>query len=196
MNRFLYCVLTLSVAALASAQENPLAKTSVGDWAKYTINRTNETIPMMSAKDQPYWRYAMVVLDDAVRINGQYYVGENKATDGGTIHSLKDRFEPVSGLGNSKYVKVVSTAKEQVTVAGKKYDCVKIVRKVDQPVDETTFAASWVGTSTLWVSTAVPLGLVKMENAYHTKLTKEDDGMKIKETWVLTECGFKNWPEE
>jgi hypothetical protein len=185
MNCFQYLVLTLSVATIASAQENPLGKTSVGDWAKYTINRTNETIPMMSAKNQPYWRYAMVVLDDAVRINGQYYV-----------HSLKDRFEPVSGLGNSKYVKVVSTAKEQVTVAGKKYDCVKIVRKVDQPVDETNFTASWVGTSTLWVSTAVPLGLVKMENAYHTKLNKEDDGMKIKETWVLTECGFKNWPEE
>jgi hypothetical protein len=196
MKRFLCCLLALSVVALASAQENPLAKASVGDWAKYTINRTNETIPMMSAKDQPYWRYAMVVLEDAVRINGQYFVGGNKSTDGGIIHSLKDRYEPVSGLGKSKYVKVVSTSKEQLTVAGKKYDCVKIVRKVDQPVDEATFAASWVGTSTLWVSAAVPLGLVKMENAYHTRLTKEDEGMKIKETWVLVESGFKNWPEE
>lgn len=196
MNRFICALLVVASLTAANAQNNPLAKTAVGDWAKYIVNTTNETIPMMSAKDKPHWRYAAVVLDDAVRINGEYFVGENKAIDGGTIHNLKDRYEPALGLRNSKNVKIVSTSKEKITVGGKQYDCTKIVRKVDQPVNEATFGASWVGTSTLWVSDAVPLGLVKMENAYHTKMTKDDEGMKIKETWVLAEFGFKDWKGE
>jgi len=34
------------------------------------------------------------------------------------------------------------------------------------------------------------------ENAYHTRLTKDDEGMKISETWVLAEYGYKDWKEE
>ena len=196
MNRFVCLMIVATSFATANAQDNPLAKTAVGDWAKYIVNTVNETVPMMSAKDKPYWRYAAVVIDGSVRINGEYFVGENKAIDGGVIHNIKDRYEPAVGLTNSKNVKVVSTSKEKVTAGGKQYDCTKIVRKVDQPVNEETFAASWIGTSTLWVSDAVPLGLVKMENAYHMKMTKDDEGMKIKETWVLAEFGFKNWKGE
>jgi hypothetical protein len=63
-------------------------------------------------------------------------------------------------------------------------------------VDEAAMESSWIGTSTVWMSDAVPLGLVKMENAYHTRLTKDDEGMKISETWVLAEYGYKDWKEE
>jgi hypothetical protein len=188
--------LALAVVNVASAQDNPLAKSSAGDWAKYLVTTKNETIPLMSTKDQQHWRVVKFVDNDAVGINGYFMVGENRSTTGGNIYNLKDRYEPVLGIMRSKQVKVVSTSKEKLTVGGKQYECTKIVRKVDQPVDEAAMESSWIGTSTVWMSDAVPLGLVKMENAYHTRLTKDDEGMKISETWVLAEYGYKDWKEE
>jgi len=196
MKQLVFCLLALSAGAVASAQDNPLAKSSVGDWAKYLVTTKNETIPLMSTKDQQHWRVVKFVDNDAVGINGYFMVGENRSTTGGNIYNLKDRYEPVLGIMRSKQVKVVSTSKEKLTVGGKQYECTKIVRKVDQPVDEAAMESSWIGTSTVWMSEAVPLGLVKMENAYHTRLTKDDEGMKISETWVLAEYGYKDWKEE
>ena len=196
MKHLVCCLLALAVGAVASAQDNPLAKSSAGDWAKYLVTTKNETIPLMSTKDQQHWRVVKFVDNDAVGINGYFMVGENRSTTGGNIYNLKDRYEPVLGIMRSKQVKVVSTSKEKLTVSGKQYECTKIVRKVNQPVDEATMESSWIGTSTVWMSDAVPLGLVKMENAYHTRLTKDDEGMKISETWVLAEYGYKDWKGE
>ena len=196
MKQLVFCLLALSAGAVASAQDNPLAKSSVGDWAKYLVTTKNETIPLMSTKDQQHWRVVKFVDNDAVGINGYFMVGENRSTTGGNIYNLKDRYEPVLGIMRSKQVQVVSTSKEKLTVSGKQYECTKIVRKVNQPVDEAAMESSWIGTSTVWMSDAVPLGLVKMENAYHTRLTKDDEGMKISETWVLAEYGYKDWKEE
>ena len=196
MKHLVCCLLALAVGAVASAQDNPLAKSSAGDWAKYLVTTKNETIPLMSTKDQQHWRVVKFVDNDAVGINGYFMVGENRSTTGGNIYNLKDRYEPVLGIMRSKQVQVVSTSKEKLTVGGKQYECTKIVRKVDQPVDEAAMESSWIGTSTVWMSDAVPLGLVKMENAYHTRLTKDDEGMKISETWVLAEYGYKDWKEE
>ena len=196
MKHLVCCLLALAVGTVASAQDNPLAKSSAGDWAKYLVTTKNETIPLMSTKDQQHWRVVKFVDNDAVGINGYFMVGENRSTTGGNIYNLKDRYEPVLGIMRSKQVKVVSTSKEKLTVGGKQYECTKIVRKVNQPVDEAAMESSWIGTSTVWMSEAVPLGLVKMENAYHTRLTKDDEGMKISETWVLAEYGYKDWKEE
>ena len=196
MKHLVCCLLALAVGTVASAQDNPLAKSSAGDWAKYLVTTKNETIPLMSTKDQQHWRVVTFIDNDAVGINGYFMVGENRATTGGNIYYLKDRYEPVLGIMRSKQVQVVSTSKEKLTVGGKQYECTKIVRKVDQPVDEAAMESSWIGTSTVWMSDAVPLGLVKMENAYHTRLTKDDEGMKISETWVLAEYGYKDWKEE
>ena len=196
MKHLVCCLLALAVGTVASAQDNPLAKSSAGDWAKYLVTTKNETIPLMSTKDQQHWRVVKFVDNDAVGINGYFMVGENRSTTGGNIYNLKDRYEPVLGIMRSKQVQVVSTSKEKLTVGGKQYECTKIVRKVDQPVDEAAMESSWIGTSTVWMSDAVPLGLVKMENAYHTRLTKDDEGMKISETWVLAEYGYKDWKEE
>lgn len=196
MKHLVCCLLALAVGTVASAQDNPLAKSSAGDWAKYLVTTKNETIPLMSTKDQQHWRVVKFVDNDAVGINGYFMVGENRSTTGGNIYNLKDRYEPVLGIMRSKQVQVVSTSKEKLTVGGKQYECTKIVRKVNQPVDEAAMESSWIGTSTVWMSDAVPLGLVKMENAYHTRLTKDDEGMKISETWVLAEYGYKDWKEE
>ena len=196
MKHLVCCLLALAVGTVASAQDNPLAKSSAGDWAKYLVTTKNETIPLMSTKDQQHWRVVKFVDNDAVGINGYFMVGENRSTTGGNIYNLKDRYEPVLGIMRSKQVQVVSTSKEKLTVGGKQYECTKIVRKVNQPVDEAAMESSWIGTSTVWMSEAVPLGLVKMENAYHTRLTKDDEGMKISETWVLAEYGYKDWKEE
>ena len=196
MKQLVCCLLAGAFGAMASAQDNPLAKSSVGDWAKYLVTTRNETIPMMSSKDQQHWRVVKFADNDAVGVNGYFMVGENRSTTGGNIHFLKDRYEPVLGIMRSKQVQVVSTSKEKLTVQGKQYECTKIVRKVNQPVDEATMESGWIGTSTLWMSDAVPLGLVKMENAYHARLTADDEGMKISETWVLAESGYKNWKGE
>ena len=196
MKHLVCCLLALAVGTVASAQDNPLAKSSAGDWAKYLVTTKNETIPLMSTKDQQHWRVVKFVDNDAVGINGYFMVGENRSTTGGNIYNLKDRYEPVLGIMRSKQVQVVSTSKEKLTVSGKQYECTKIVRKVNQPVDEATMESSWIGTSTVWMSDAVPLGLLKMENAYHTRLTKDDEGMKISETWVLAEYGYKDWKGE
>ena len=196
MKQLVCSLLALAVGTVASAQDNPLAKSSAGDWAKYLVTTKNETIPLMSTKDQQHWRVVKFVDNDAVGINGYFMVGENRSTTGGNIYNLKDRYEPVLGIMRSKQVQVVSTSKEKLTVGGKQYECTKIVRKVNQPVDEASMESSWIGTSTVWMSDAVPLGLVKMENAYHTRLTKDDEGMKISETWVLAEYGYKDWKEE
>jgi hypothetical protein len=67
------------------------------------------------------------------------------------------------------------------------------VRKIEQPLDESTLQSSWVGTSTLWICDDLPLGLAKMENVYETRLSKSDKGQKLTEMWVLAEFGFKNW---
>jgi hypothetical protein len=196
MKGLLCSLLAVVLVTLAPAQDNPLKKCSVGDWAKYTATTKNETVPMMSSTDQPQWRVAAAVTEDGVRVNGYFMVGEKRATTGGTIHHFKDRYEPVPGIIQSAKVQVVSMTKEKLTIKGKQYDCTKIVRKVDQPVEETAMQSSWVGTSTLWICDAIPLGLVKMENAYHSKLTKDDEGMRIKETWVVADFGFKNWEGE
>ena len=96
----------------------------------------------------------------------------------------------------SAKIQVVSTSKEKLSIAGKQYECTKVVRKVDQALDEATMESSWNGTSTIWYCPQVPLGLAKMENTYHSRLTKDDEGMKITETWVLVESGFKDWKDE
>jgi hypothetical protein len=182
--------------AVASAQENPLAKSSKGDWAKYLITTNNETVPPMSGKDKPRWWAVSDVGEGFVRIDNYTMFGGNRVGAGGNLFYFKERFEPVPGLGKSAKVQVVSSSKEKLTINGKEYDCTKIVRKIDQPLDDSNAQSSWSGTSTLWVCDKLPLGLAKMENAYQIKMSKSDKSQKIIETWVIAEFGFKNWKED
>jgi hypothetical protein len=122
--------------------------------------------------------------------------GGRRSGAGGNLWYFKDRFEPVPGIGKSAKVEVISTSNAKLTVLGKPYNCTKIVRKIDQPLDESTVQSSWIGTSTLWICDDRPLGLAKMENVYQTKLSKSDKGQKLTETWVVAEFGFKNWKED
>ncbi len=193
MKRITCCLLAITFVAVVSAQENPLAKSSRGDWAKYLITTKNETVPLMSGKDQPRWWAVSDVGEGFVRIDSYTMFGGSRVGAGGNLFYFKERFEPVPGLGKSAKVQVVSSSKEKLTINGKEYDCTKIVRKIDQPLDESNVQSSWSGTSTLWICDKFPLGLAKMENAYQIKMSKSDNSQKIIETWVIAEFGFKNW---
>jgi hypothetical protein len=196
MRHFFLSLLALTFVAMAYGQDNPFKRCAIGDWAKYVVSSKNETVPLMSVKDQPRWRVISNASDEWVRCDNYLVFGGQRRSGGGTIYNFKDRYEPVPGIAQSAQLKIVSSAKEKVTVNGKQYDCTKIVRKIDQPLDEAKLITSWIGTSTLWLCDQVPLGLVKMENVYETQLTKSDKANKITETWVLAESGFKNWKEE
>ena len=147
----------------------------------------------MSEKDQPLWWTVSDVREGLVRVDGYMMFGGRRAPAGGTLFHFKDRFEPVLEVVKSAKVQVLSTSKEKLSINGKQYDCTKIVRKIDQPLDESKLQTSWSGTSTLWICDQLPLGLAKMENAYQIKRSKSDNGEKITETWVIAEFGFKNW---
>lgn len=193
MKPIICCLFALTFVAMVSAQENPLAKSSSGDWAKYLITTKNETVPLMSGKDQPYWWAVSTVGKGFVRVDNYQMFGGTRHSAGGSLFHTDERFEPVPGIGKTARVQVVSTSKEKLTINGKQYDCARIVRNIDQPFDESKVQSSWSGTSTLWICNELPLGLAKMENAYQIRMSKSDKGQKINETWVIAEFGFKNW---
>lgn len=193
MKTVLMSIVVVLVSLPAVAQENPLAKSSAGDWAKYLVTTKNETVPLMSSKDQERWWVISNVGDGFVRIDNYTMFGGSRRGAGGRLAYFKDRYEPVAVVAKTTKVEVVSTGKESLTIRGKRYECTKIVRKIDQPVDDSTVQPGWSGTSTIWISAALPVGLARMENVYHSKLSKSDKGQKIAETWQLAECGFKDW---
>jgi hypothetical protein len=191
MKHTLCCL--FAFAAVVSAQENPFKKSSSGDWVKYLVTTKNETVPVMSSKDQSRWKAITNKTDEFVRIDNYIMFGERRSGAGGNLAYLKDPYEPVPGIAKTTKIQLISTSKEKLTVAGKQYDCTKIVRKIDQPLDESSMQSGWVGTSTLWTCDGIPFGLAKMENAYQHKLSKSDNGQKIVETWAVAEFGFKSW---
>ena len=194
MKHLIQCLLAAAFVAAASAQENPLAKCSVGDWAKYLITTKNETVPLMSTKDQPVWLAVRNADKDFVYLDNYSMWGKARHAAGGSPHHpARERFEPVPDIAISTSVEIVSTSKEALTINGVKYECTKVVRKIDQPLDDKNLVAAWKGTSTLWICDKLPLGLAKMENVCETRSSKSDKGEKITETWVIAEFGFKNW---
>jgi hypothetical protein len=193
MKHMLCCLFAFAFATGVSAQENPFKKSSSGDWVKYLVTTKNETVPAMSTKDQPRWKAITNKTDEFVRIDNYIMFGERRSGAGADLSYLKDPYEPVAGVAKSTKIQVVSTSKEKLTINGKQYECVKRVRKINQPVDESQLISSWIGTSTLWLCDDIPFGLAKMENAYQLKLTKDDQGQKLVESWTVAEFGFKNW---
>jgi hypothetical protein len=179
---------------MVSAQENPLTKCAVNDWAKYLVTTKNETVPLMSTKDRPVWLAVRNADKDFVYLDNYSMWGNSRHAAGGSPHHPgHERFEPVPDIAISTPVEIVSTSKEALTINGVKYECTKVVRKIDQPLDDKKLVGAWKGTSTLWICDKLPLGLAKMENVCETRSSKSDKGQKITETWVIAEFGFKNW---
>lgn len=192
---FCYLLAAVVFAAGALAQDHPLKKSARGDWAKYSVTTNNETIPLMSSKDQQRWRAVTNATDDFVRVDHYTMFGNRRVGAGNSMYTFKERYEPVAGIKQAATVKIVSTSKDKLTIAGKQYECTKVVRKIDQPLDAAKIQSSWVGTSTLWICDKLPLGLAKMENVYQVQLDKSDKAQKVSEIWVLVDSGFKNWKE-
>jgi len=194
MRPILFSLLALACVSFASAQDNPLTKCAVNDWAKYLVTTKNETVPLMSTQDRPVWLAVRNADKDFVYLDNYSMWGNSRHAAGGRPHHpARERFEPVPDIAIATPVDIVSTSKETLTINGVKYECTKIVRKIDQPLDDKNLIAAWKGTSTLWLCDKLPLGLARMENACETRMSKSDKGQKITETWVITEFGFKNW---
>jgi len=194
MKQILFSLLALTCATVVSAQDNPLMKCAVNDWAKYLVTTKNETVPLMSTKDRPVWLAVRNADKDFVYLDNYSMWGNSRHAAGGSPHHPShERFEPVPDIAISTPVEIVSTLKETLTINGVKYECTKIVRKIDQPLDDKKLVAAWKGTSTLWICDKLPLGLARMENVCETRSSKSDKGQKITETWVIAEFGFKNW---
>ena len=194
MRQILFSLLALTCAAMVSAQDNPLTKCAEKDWAKYLVTTKNETVPLMSTKDRPVWLAVRNADKDFVYLDNYSMWGNSRHAAGGSPHHPgRERFEPVPDIAISTPVEIVSTSKEALTINGVMYECTKVIRKIDQPLDDKTLVAAWKGTSTLWICDKLPLGLAKMENVCETRSSKSDKGQKITETWVIAEFGFKNW---
>jgi hypothetical protein len=182
---------------LASGQAaNPLAKASEGDWAQYLFNSQNETVPLLSVKDQKQWRVVSVVQATSVRLDLYMMVGDSRTNALGSIAYFNKPFEPVADLAQGAKIDVVSTMPENVTVNGKAYACTKIVRKVSRAADLSKGQSGWNGTSIVWLCPDIPAGgIVKIENRYDAQLTDDSEPNKIVETLILADFGFKNWKE-
>jgi hypothetical protein len=148
---------------------------------------------LMSTKDQQRWWTVSNVDEGFVRVDSYMMFGGNRVGGGGNMYTFKERFEPVAGIGKTAKVQIVSSSAEKLSIKGKQYTCTKIVRKIDQPLDDEKVVMGWLGTSTLWICNDVPLGLAKMENSFQQTLSKSDKPQKIVETWVVDDFGFKNW---
>ncbi len=189
--------LWLAGTCLAAGQAaHPLAKAGEGDWAQYVFNSRNETIPLLSFKDQVQWRVVSVVQATGVKLDHYMTVGGSRTAGLGSIIYFNTPFEPVDDLDQGAKIDIVSTTPESVTVNGKAYACTKIVRKVIRAADITKGQSGWNGTSTVWLCADIPAGgIVKIENRYNSQLTDDSKPNKIVETLVLTDFGFKNWKE-
>lgn len=190
-------LLGLVATSQASGQTtNPLSKASQGDWALYSVSVDNATIPIMNVKDQQRWRAMTMVQATGVRIDNFSIMPGGKTSMGGSLLYFNKPFEPVFEIANGAKIEVTSSTPESLTVKGKSYACTKIVRKVTRPVNAATLESGWNGTSTVWVCPDIPVGgVVKIENQFESQLTADSKPEKIKETWMLTDFGFKNWKE-
>ena len=187
--------LILLAPGLLPAAEHPLANAKAGQWAKYLITRDVPSEPGLSSKDTPRWRVVADHDPDAgfVRIDNYILFGNQRQSGGPSGCYTKEPFEPVGGLTAKATIAVVSTGSATVDVAGKPVACTKVVRKIDSPLGEVT--PSWKGTSVIWISGDIPLGLVRMENEFDQQLDADDNPQHIVETWVLVEHGSE-WKKD
>ena len=193
--RSLLFSLILLTPGMLLAAGHPLANAKAGQWAKYLITYDVPSEPFMSSKNAPRWRIVTDYDPDTgfIRADDKIMFGNERQSGGPQGFSTKEPFEPLGGLRADAAISVVATESAKVVVAGKPVACTKIVRKITMPF--TDGFPSWKGTSTIWISTDVPLGLVRMENEFDRQISEDDKPQHVIETWVLAEYG-NEWKED
>jgi len=184
----------LGAALPAAGKDFSLASSSEGDWAKYLVSTENKTIAMLSKKDQPRWRILRSRAGaNIARIDTIIEMEPGKKTIPlGSPVQIDKPYDPLF-MGSEPALQTISTSSEVVSLKGKSYACTKIVRRLDRPEKMEMGQTAWKGTSTIWLSGDAPLGLVKMVNDYEEKMGQP---MKIVETWILDDSGFRSWKGE
>jgi hypothetical protein len=188
MTRLLGFAIVIGVQAY-SADPSPVSG-KAGDWARFLVTRKNEAMSFQNFTDAPRYRVlrdvngAYVTIDLLSESNGR------RNTIGGGRFGPTGPYDPTLQIFAPGQVKETSRSEETIVAAGKSYACTKVVRTIARPFDKQKGQSGWNGTSTVWLSATVPLGLVKVVNDY-----AEDYGAKaskISETWILESAG-SNW---
>jgi hypothetical protein len=191
MHRILAMLLAAALAPQVLASDAaPTPSTKAGDWAKYLVTSKSDKMPMWNKTDEPKWRVFRAGTPKAFGIETILEAAGQRNSFGVIAFNPGRLYDPTLVPTKAGQVKEVSRAQETVTAAGKSYACTRVERKIDRPADPNSGIGGWRGTSTVWLSDSVPLGLVKMANEY-----EEDMGgtwFKRTETWVLAETG-KAW---
>lgn len=170
-----------------------LAASARGDWARYSIDAKFPDTPGLNTSGRVVTRFIADRGADSVTMHSRGKIAGSDMEDRAILNRNRE-FEPVMGLQGAA-VTVQSRTTEKLTVKGKTYTCAKITRKIARPLEMERMSFGLQGTSTIWMSGEVPLGLVKMVNDL-TTLYSEDYGQRSVETWTYLEGGFKSWTDD
>lgn len=193
MKKLFIPVLLGLVSILAvHAGDNPLASAKKGDWAKYLVTTDVEGNRFLSSRDVPrWWAVDSTNADGRVVIRNFMFIQGKRVSAGGSVFHAKGSFEPIAFSKNAR-VEIASRSMESITALGRSVECIKIVRRVDSPCGPGR--PGWVGTSTLWLSDSVPIGLARMENEYDFQIAPGGKPSHNHEIWTLAEAG-SDWKE-
>jgi hypothetical protein len=174
------------------ARDNPLVSARKGDWAKYLVTTDVEGNRFLSSRDVPrWWAVDSTNADGRVVVRNFMFIQGKRVSAGGSVFHAKGSFEPIAFSKNAR-VEIVSRSTESIAALGRSVECTKFVRKVDSPCKPGS--PGWVGTSTLWLSDSVPIGLVRMENEYDSQISPGGKPSRNHEIWTLAEAGA-DWKE-
>jgi hypothetical protein len=174
------------------ADDNPLASAKKGDWAKYLITTEVEGNRFLSSRDVPrWWAVDSSNADGRVVVRNFMFIQGKRVSAGGSVFRTNGSFEPIAFSKNAR-VEIVFRGTESVMALGRSVECIKVVRKVDSPCSPG--CPGWVGTSTLWLSDSVPIGLARMENEYDFQIAPSGKPSHNHEIWTLAEAGA-DWKE-
>jgi hypothetical protein len=191
MHRILAMLLAAALAPQAlAADAGPFPGTRDGDWAKFLVTSKSAQMPMWNKTDEAQWRIFRAGTPTTFGILTFFEARGQRLSNGVTPFNPSRPYDPTLAATKAGQVKEVSRAQETVTAAGKSYACTRVERKIDRPADPSSGIGAWRGTSTVWLSNAVPMGLVKMTNDLEEGMG--GTMMKRTETWVLAETG-KGW---
>ena len=184
-----YLVLSLVVLLLAGetfSQQATLKNSGIKDWARYSISISNLTDQVEGEKKTvDVWYYVDTINSGTIVLRSLQQLGSSRIANGIMMGTLNDFFVPGLALPKTAAIEYSALAQEDLSLNGKEYSCTKLVRRIS--VSPDTGVSDWNGTSTVWLNSSVPFGILRIENDYIK------DARHMQELWVLSDCGFGNW---
>jgi hypothetical protein len=166
------------VVARAADEENPYKNAKVGDYAVYTVKSKFGDATMTQTVAAKTDKEATVKVSVAANFNGK----EIKLPDQELKIDLTKPYDPTQGSGGLPGAEIKAEkdkdGKEKVKVGGKEYDATWTSYKTKIKAQNMEFT----GTTKVWLSKDVPLGVVKLESVMEVAGQKVESTMELKET--------------